>query len=112
VEASDHLILSFVPYCSCQSTVSMKKTAQLNMDLSSSMLAGGGGRSAIQKVLGIDEVTAGGGGGGSGCPVHIGCGGGGKKSTISGLILRRKRNSCHVLPAPCLTFVCTCIVRS
>jgi hypothetical protein len=62
----------------------MKKTAQLSMDLSISMLVGGGGRSAIQKVLGTDAVTAGGGGGGSGCPVHIGCGGGGKKSKISG----------------------------
>lgn len=38
---------------------------------------GGGGRSAIQIVSGVDAVTAGGGGGGSGCQKAAFCGGGG-----------------------------------
>lgn len=38
---------------------------------------GGGGRSAIQIVSGVDAVTAGGGGGGSGCQKAASCGGGG-----------------------------------
>ena len=38
---------------------------------------GGGGRSAIQIVSGVDAVTAGGGGGGSDCQKTALCGGGG-----------------------------------
>lgn len=38
---------------------------------------GGGGRSAIQIVSGVDAVTAGGGGGGSDCQRTASCGGGG-----------------------------------
>ena len=39
---------------------------------------GGGGRSAIQLVRGVDAVDAGGGGGGGDCAVEIDCGGGGR----------------------------------
>ena len=41
------------------------------------LFSGGGGRSAVQLVLGTDAVTAGGGGGGSDCLKVTGCGGGG-----------------------------------
>lgn len=43
-----------------------------------SLSVGGGGRSAVQLVLGRDTVTAGGGGGGADCLKSRGCGGGGK----------------------------------
>ena len=38
---------------------------------------GGGGRSAVQVVSGVDALTAGGGGGGSDCLKTVACGGGG-----------------------------------
>lgn len=44
----------------------------------SSLQLGGGGRSAIQRTLGVDAITAGGGGGGADCLKKTGCGGGGR----------------------------------
>ena len=44
----------------------------------SSLKLGGGGRSAIQRTLGVDAITAGGGGGGADCLKKTGCGGGGR----------------------------------
>lgn len=38
---------------------------------------GGGGRSAVQVVAGVDALTAGGGGGGADCLKSVQCGGGG-----------------------------------
>ena len=43
-----------------------------------SLKLGGGGRSAIQRTLGVDAITAGGGGGGADCLKKTGCGGGGQ----------------------------------
>lgn len=60
---------------------SVTMTAQICTPLTSSIFSGGGGRSAIQLLPGVDTLTVGGGGGGSVCPEHIGCGGGGEAST-------------------------------
>ena len=57
------------------------------------LFSGGGGRSAVQLVLGTDAVTAGGGGGGSDCPKNKGCGGGGLHSHN---LLARQPLSCSL----------------
>ena len=49
---------------------------------------GGGGRSAIQRTLGVDAITAGGGGGGADCLKKTGCGGGGQSIFLVCLEIR------------------------